>query len=252
MIISYSALSEFYDELNAHVDYTRFADFYERIFRKFAIKPEIVLDLACGTGTLTEIMASRGYDMIGIDSSDTMLNIAQNKREKSGFDILYLNQDMSSFELYGTVSAVICSLDSVNHMTDKRDVADCFFNCHMYLDYGGVFIFDVNTPYRLKNTLNGTAAVFETENVYCGVEHSYDAKCRRFYYDMTIFNKMSDGTYERKDDFVEERPYEIEELSELLYASGFDKVYVYDDFKMKKPKDNCERAVFVAVKEKEK
>ena len=252
MNISYSALADFYDALNAHVDYGRIADFYERIFKRFGLRPEIVADLACGTGTLTEIMAGRGYDMIGIDSSDAMLNAAQEKRARSGLDILYLNQDMASFELYGTVGAVVSSLDSINHLTDKNALMRCFENCHMYLDPGGVFIFDVNTAYRLKKVLHGTTAVYETDDVFCAVEHSYNERRRRFYYDMTLFEKTKDGSYVREDDYVEERAYELTELSDMLYEAGFDRVYVYGEYKLRSPKEDCERAVFAAVKEKMK
>ncbi|MBQ3378829.1 MAG: class I SAM-dependent methyltransferase [Clostridia bacterium] len=252
MNISYSALAGFYDALNAHVDYERIADFYERIFKRFGADPVIVADLACGTGTLTEIMAGRGYDMIGIDNSDAMLNAAQAKRAQSGLDILYLNQDMSSFELYGTVGAVVSSLDSINHLTDKNELMRCFECCHMYLDPGGLFVFDINTPHRFKNVLDGTTAIYETEDVFCAVEHSYDKRRRSFYYDMTLFEKTDEGLYVREDDCVKERAYEITELSDMLYEVGFDRVYVYGEYKFKKPQTDCERAVFAAVKEKMK
>ncbi|MBR2742215.1 MAG: class I SAM-dependent methyltransferase [Clostridia bacterium] len=251
MSASYAALAAFYDELNAHVDYAKIADFYEHVFKRVKLKPLIVADLACGTGTLTELMAKRGYDMIGIDGSVAMLGAAQNKRAESGLDILYLNQDMASFELYGTVGAIVSSLDSVNHVTDKNELMKCFLNCHMYLDYGGAFIFDVNTPGRLKNTLDGTTAIYETDGVFCAVEHSYDKRRRRFYYDMTIFEKTPEGVYVRSRDFVEERAYEIPELTDMLYEAGFCKVYAYGDYKFKAPDENSERVVFAAIKEKE-
>ena len=171
----YSELASVYDALNAEIDYAAWADFIEACFDKYMKKrPSIVLDLACGTGQMTSELAERGYDMIGADLSEEMLAVASARCADKR--VLWLCQDMKSFELYGTVGAVVCCLDSVNYLTGKHDLAECLSRVHNYLDPDGLFIFDVNTPYKFKNIYADNSYILETEagGVYCGWENYFN------------------------------------------------------------------------------
>ena len=151
---NYGAISDIYDKINSEIDYSKWADFFEKCFDKFLnCRPELVLDLACGTGSMTLELAKRGYDMIGIDSSSDMLNVALDRKYDMELprDVLFLLQDMTSFELYGTVGAITCCLDSVNYLVDDGDLERCFRLVHNYLDPDGLFLFDVNSPYKFEN-----------------------------------------------------------------------------------------------------
>ena len=139
----YEAIARVYDKLNAQIDYGKWADFFEMCFDRYlSEKPELVLDLACGTGRMTRELRGRGYDMIGVDGSADMLSEARYTYDSEG--ILYLCQDMRELELYGTVGATVCCLDSINYLLDEKDLERTFSLVHNYLDPDGLFIFDVN------------------------------------------------------------------------------------------------------------
>lgn len=245
-MLQYNNLSKFYDDLNSHVDYQKFVLYYEKIFKKYKIKPEIIVDLACGSGTLTQLLSKQGYDMIGIDISSEMLDIALNKKIDSNLDILYINQDICSFDLFGTAEAMVCALDGINHIINKNDLMSCFKNCRLFLDPKGVFIFDINTKYKFEKILHGNSNVFESEGAFCVSEHTFDKKDRLFYYDITIFNRNDNDRYLKLNDCIVERAYSTEEIFDLLNRAGFKKINIFDSFTFKKPHEKSERVFFVA------
>ena len=149
----YGSISGIYDKINSEIDYPSWADFIETCFYKYLTeKPSLLLDLACGTGSMTLELARRGYDMIGVDGSEDMLSVAYDRKfDEELSNILYLCQDMRAFELYGTVGAVTCCLDSINYLSGEGDLQKCLSCVHNYLDPDGLFIFDVNTPYKFEN-----------------------------------------------------------------------------------------------------
>ena len=150
---AYTSFAEVYDQFMDNVPYREWADFLQEILQKEGINDGLVLDLGCGTGSMTEELAGRGYDMIGVDNSEDMLEIAMEKRQESGHDILYLLQDMQEFELYGTVRAVVSVCDSVNYVTEKEELEQVFRLVNNYLDPGGIFVFDFNTEYKYREVL---------------------------------------------------------------------------------------------------
>ena len=150
---AYTEFAAVYDEFMDNVPYDEWADYLHGLLQKDGIEDGLVLDLGCGTGAMTERMAAFGYDMIGADNSEEMLEIAMEKRLESGHDILYLLQDMREFELYGTVRAIYSVCDSVNYITEETDLEEVFRLVNNYLDPGGMFVFDFNTEYKYREIL---------------------------------------------------------------------------------------------------
>ena len=169
---SYTDFAYIYDKLIGQ-DYEKWADYIEDIFAKNNLKPSLVLDLGCGTGSITNILAKRGYDMIGVDISPDMLNVAREKATEEGLDVLYLCQDIREFELYGTVDAIICTLDVLNYITDPDDLKQVFRLVRNYLNPDGIFIFDINTEHKLKNTLGNNTFITDEEGVFYSWENEY-------------------------------------------------------------------------------
>ena len=161
----YGLLAPIYDKLNGDIDYSAWGDFIEKIFEKHSTvgRPDLVLDLGCGTGSMTFELAKRGYDMTGVDLCAEMLDVARERAEKMGFSekILWLLQDMREFELYGTVDAAVSCLDSINHLTCIKDLDICLNLVHNYLVPDGLFIFDVNGKYKFENVYGSSSYVYE-------------------------------------------------------------------------------------------
>ena len=247
----YNAIARVYDKLNAEIDYKAWADFIERCFLRYMkIKPEIVLDLACGTGSMTYELASRGYDMIGIDGSDDMLSEAYARGTVvDNSNILYLLQDMRAFELYGTVNAVTCCLDSLNYLVGDGDLKKCFDTVHNYLEPDGVFIFDMNTPYKFENIYADNSYIMEDEidgkNIFCGWQNYYDKNSKLCSFYLSLFEEK-DGIYVRSDEEQHERCYSYNEISDTLKQSGFELLLVSKDYNFSEIDENTERWYFVA------
>ena len=249
----YDAVASVYDKLNSELDYEAWADFFERCFSRYLkAKPDIVLDLACGTGRMTRTLSGRGYDMIGVDGSEAMLSEAY---MQGGERILYLLQDMRELELYGTVGAVVCCLDSINYLLEDSDVKKVFSLVHNYLDPDGLFIFDVNTPYKFENIYGNEAYILEDEDeygaVYCGWQNDYDRESGVCDFYLSIFSEGEDGRYSRAEEHQRERCYGRESLLAMLSETGFETVGVYSDFQLGNPREDCERWYIVARAKKD-
>lgn len=241
MSAAYGPLARVYDRLNREVDYPRFADFYEACFERFlTVRPGILLDLACGTGRLTNLLAGRGYDMIGVDASDAMLSEASSGRV-SASNPLYLLQDMRDFELYGSVGGVLCSLDGVNYLTGDGDIERCFDCVRGYLDPGGIFVFDVNTPYKFENIFDRNSYILEDGGVYCGWQNFYDRATRLCDFYLTIFEQTGKGGYRRSDERQRERCYSLGELRGALEGAGLEYLGVWGDLEFGEARNDCER-----------
>ncbi|MBQ9079725.1 MAG: methyltransferase domain-containing protein [Clostridia bacterium] len=240
---AYGRLAEVYDTLNAELDYVAWADFVEAAFERYiGRRPEIVLDLACGTGRMTYELAARGYDMIGVDGSAEMLGEAMERRVSIN-NPLYLMQDMRDFELYGSVGAVLCCLDSINYLTEESDVLACFAAVRNYLDPGGLFLFDVSTPYRFEHIFADNAYVLEDEEkgIYCGWQNSFDAESGLCEFLLSVFERNDDNSYDRFDETQCERLYTLDKLRELLAASGLEYIDCLGGFDFAAPADNADR-----------
>ena len=212
---AYGALAEYYDELTADVDYETLADRYESMITRSGKRPEIILDLACGTGRLTRILAGRGYQMIGVDASEEMLA----KAGEFGGDILYLHQTLETLDLYGTVDAAICSLDGLNYLPPTAlDLA--LRRIFLFLNPGAVFAFDLNTAEKLESQ-DGEFFCDEREDLLCIWRASFDEQERACYYDFDLFTQADDNLWERQSETHVEYAYTKAEIQEKLETTGF-------------------------------
>lgn len=245
---AYTSFAEVYDQFMDNVPYREWADFLQEILQKEGINDGLVLDLGCGTGSMTEELAGRGYDMIGVDNSEDMLEIAMEKRQESGHDILYLLQDMQEFELYGTVRAVVSVCDSVNYVTEKEELEQVFRLVNNYLDPGGIFVFDFNTEYKYREVLgdrtiaeNREDSSFIWDNYYYEEEHMNE-------YELTLFIQEADQKelYHKYQETHFQRAYTLEEIRELLERSGLRFVAAYEDYTKEAPGKGSERICVVA------
>ena len=242
---SYSFFAKYYDELTQNVEYSRRADYFSALLLSCGFESGTVLDLACGTGSLTVELAKRGYDMIGVDASGDMLCRAQNKAFESGVSPMFLCQRMQELDLYGTVDAAVCSLDSINHLTDEEDVRRTFERLRLFVAPGGVFIFDVNTVYKHKNVLGDNVFVYEYPDVFCVWQNSFNGQDNTVDIELDFFEKSGE-TYKRRSENFSERAYEIDFLKSLLDKTGFDTEFVFDDMSREPLKEDSQRAVIAA------
>lgn len=243
----YSNFAYIYDKLMYDVDYIKWANYIEDIFRQNGIKPELVADIACGTGNFAIEMSTRGYDMIGIDISVDMLNCAKEKSQARGQDILFLCQDMTDFELYGTVDAIVCLMDSVNYITSKRDLNSFFKLVKNYLNPSGIFIFDINTPYKFEKKLENNVFYDIGDDITYIWQNNYDRKKKLCEFDLTFFVKEGDS-YKRYEETHIERSYLTDELKTILEKTGLKLIGIYDELEFSKPSKKSERVFFVSKK----
>ena len=243
---AYSSFASVYDQFMDNVPYEEWAEYLTGLLGEYQVHDGLVLDLGCGTGSLTEILAKKGYDMIGIDNSEDMLQIAMEKRADSGLDILYLLQDMREFELYGTVAAVVSICDSMNYLTDYEDLVQTLKLVNNYLDPQGVFIFDMNTVHKYRDLIGDrTIAEARTECSFIW-DNDYDPETKINEYDLTLFIQEEDDLYRRFVETHYQKAYELEEVKRAIAEAGMEFVTVYDAFTRKAPDENSERVYFIA------
>ena len=247
--MAYEYLAGCYDRFTADVNYRRWADYLEKHFARSRLPIHTVLDLACGTGSLTLELANRGYEMIGVDLSEEMLAQAAEKcREAQGIPPIFLHQAMEGLDLYGTIDACVCCLDSVNYVTRPRALARAFQRVHTFLMPGGLFLFDINTPDKLQG-LDGQIFLDEDEEAYCVWRAEYSPRRRICTYGFDLFCLEEDGLWRREEEIHEEYAYQPQELEDMLRQAGFRHIRQYGELKMRSPKPEEGRIFFVARKE---
>lgn len=245
--MSYDIFSGFYDRLTDNVEYEKRADYFCRLLSMCDINDGILLDLGCGTGSMSVKMADKGFDVIGVDISIGMLGVAQQKMYESGKQILFLNQPMQDIDLYGTVDCAICVLDGINHLNDSDEVRQTFEKVWLFMNKGGAFAFDVNTIYKHKNVLADNAFIYDFDDLYCAWQNSYNEEDNSV--DITLdFFEEEDGVYYRSGESFSEQAYELSEISVWLEDAGFEIIGIYDDLTTTPVKPDSERAVFLARK----
>jgi SAM-dependent methyltransferase len=241
---SYGDFAYIYDTLTDDVEYEKRAEYIINLINThLGRKPELLCDLGCGTGTILTILNAKGYDCIGIDSSDTMLSVASEKNTDG--QVLYLNQDICSFELYGTVDVFLSMLDTVNYITDKDDLDNMFKLIANYLNPDGIFIFDINSKYKFEHVLGNNTYVYEKDNVFYTWENYYEDGFLDF--DINFFVKDDVNNYQRITEQHSQRFYDLDFLKELADKHGLKTVAVYGDLRNNAPTDEEER-IFVVMR----
>ena len=246
---AYEALASCYDGFTQDVQYERRARYLSRLLAVSEDRPGTILDLACGTGTLTEIFARAGHSMVGVDLSADMLAVAANKFGELPLAQrpLLLQQSMTALRLPFTVDAAFCALDSLNYLLRPEQVQRTFRALARALKPGGCFVFDVHSPEHLAE-LDGQVFLDETEDAYCVWRADYAPRSRILSYAMDIFRLDRDGRWQRSFEEHRERGYSVEELTRWLSEAGFTNIRVYGEFTRKAPREGEERLYFSAKK----
>ncbi len=244
---SYHKFAQYYDILTSNIDYQKHADYYDNIISQYMPDKGILLDLACGTGSLSEAMAKSGYDVIGVDLSEEMLSIALNKKFDSGLPIQYLCQDMCKLDMYGTIDVTICALDSLNHLPDINSVKRAIERVSLFSNPNGIFVFDINTLYKHKKILGNNTFIYDTDDVYCVWQNTYNDKDNSVLIELNFFEKDSD-TYRRFDESFLEKAYDIEQLIDICENAGLEVLSIYDYLTNYPPREDSEKLTVVTRK----
>lgn len=248
---AYTSFAAVYDTFMDNIPYEEWCAYLCELLETYGVSDGLLLDLGCGTGSLTELLSRRGYDVIGVDNAEDMLQIAMEKRASSGSDILYLLQDMREFELYGTVRAVVSICDSMNYLPEYQDLVTVLKLVNNYLDPGGVFIFDLNTVYKYSEILGDHTIAENREECSFIWDNSYDAETGMNEYDLALFIQTEDGLYEKYEETHYQKAYTLEEVRRAVTEAGMEFLTVYDAFSSMPPNETSER-IYVIVREQGK
>ena len=252
---AYTGFAKVYETFMDNIPYDAWTEYLTGLLTEYGVVTgSLLCELGCGTGTMTRRLAEAGYDMIGIDLSEEMLDIARYDHPECEEDILYLNQDMREFELYGTVAAVISLCDSMNYLTSEEDLLRVFKLVNNYLDPSGYFIFDMKTEYHYEMLMGNRTIVDNRENCSLIWENFYDKGKQLNQYDITIYAKAEfeedademPPLFERMEESHVQRAYSVEKIKELLERAGLEFVAVYGDGTKDVPKPEDGRIYFVA------
>lgn len=256
---AYQDFAYVYDELMDNTPYREWCERIENLIEKYGVsRPErdsedllasernLVVDLGCGTGTLAELLYGKGYDMIGVDCSESMLAVAMEKKEKSGSEILYLLQDMRELELYSTVGTVVSVCDSLNYILEEQELLEIFSLVNNYLYPGGIFIFDFNTEYKYREIIGDTTIAENREDCSFIWENFYDPEEEMNEYDLTVFVKEQDGRFRRFTETHFQRGYRVEQMKALVERAGMSVVEALDAETLEAVTKRSERVYIVA------
>ncbi|MBO4338595.1 MAG: class I SAM-dependent methyltransferase [Clostridia bacterium] len=246
--MSYSSFAKVYDALTKNVGYEKIAERICSLLRENGVGKGLLLDNACGTGTLSVLLSKAGYDVIAADKSAEMLSAAMEKNAEENAGILFLNQSMTGLDLYGTIKACVCTLDSINHLENFDEVTAAFEKVSLFTEKDGVFIFDVNTLYKHKKVLENNIFIYDEKDIYCVWQNELDGDSVNISLD--FFTKDKSGEVIRTNEFFTETAYELEEIEKALEKAGFSVINIFDDYTDSPVTDTTERAVFVCKKEK--
>ena len=240
---NYEAIAKFYDRLSDEGDYKKLCKYIDSLLKKHSFKGNRLLDVACGTGTLTHLLSSMGYDMIGTDESEDMLFEAN--RKYGSEDILFINQSAQELDLYGEVDGAVCTFDSINHITDKDGLVKAFSKISLFTVHGGLFIFDVNTVYKHRKILGNNSFVLQDDGVFCAWQNEYEEKTHTVNMELDFFCKNGNA-YTRTTQLISERAYTKSELCALLKKGNFEALAFYDNLSFEEPNGKSERIFCVA------
>lgn len=245
---SYTGVTAVYDKLmREDIDYDKWTDYIEEIFAHFEKKPKLICDLACGTGTFTVNLAKRGYDMIGVDKSQQMLNKAREKALAAEQDILFLAQSFTGLDLYGGCDAFLCMLDGFNYVLSPKtlfEVAKKIKTC--FLEPGGIFIFDLSSIYKLEHYIGNNTFIYDKDGIFYAWENKFHKKIGVSDMYMNFFVKSGGGGYKRFSERHLQKAYTEQEIKKIFSAAGFCSVESFSPLSFSPPKKTDMRNVFVA------
>lgn len=242
---AYTGFARVYDLFMDNVPYAEWSQYLAGLLQEHGITDGLVLDLGCGTGKMTRLLAQAGYDMIGADNSEEMLQAAR-EADGGAQDILYLLQDMREFELYGTVRAVVSICDSINYILEEEELLQVFRLVNNYLDPGGIFIFDMNTLYKYRELLGETVICENRDEGSFIWENFYEEEGQTNQYDLTFFIREEDMRYRKYEETHVQRGYGTQQVESLLRQAGLKVLAVYDAYTKDPVKEDSGRVCFVA------
>ncbi len=247
--MSYSYFADYYDVLTGNVDYRAKADYCMQLLERHGHHAGLTLDLACGTGSFTIELKKRGIDVMGADMSADMLSQAQMKAAQHGYQILFICSKMQELELYEPVDTCICTLDSVNHVTSKKELTAAF--CHIAdgLKEDGLFVFDANTVYKHREILGDQCYIYDLDEVFCAWQNNYQERTNKVIITLDFFESQG-SLYTRTGEQFAERAYTHEEMAVMLGAAGLETEAIYDDMTFDPPKLDTQREIYVVRKKK--
>ena len=261
----YTDFARVYDELMDNTPYEMWCNRLDQLIASYGVsrptrdaegildsERNLVVDLGCGTGTLTELLYQKGYDCIGVDNSEEMLGIAMEKKVESGSEILYLHQDMRELELFGSVEAVVSICDSMNYILQEEELLQVFRRVNEYLEPGGIFLFDLNTLYKYRELLGeNTISEVREESSFIW-DNYFDEETGINEYDLTLFVKGPSGLYRKEEENHFQRAYSLETIRELVKKSGLKLLHIYDAFTHEPAREDSERVYVICQRPEEK
>ncbi|WP_129600004.1 class I SAM-dependent DNA methyltransferase [Anaerophilus nitritogenes] len=244
---SYSAFAYVYDQLMEDVDYDEWTMYIEAIFKRYNINPLNIAELACGTGNVTNRLAKRGYNMIGVDIAEDMLYVASQKAKDLKIDVVYLNQDITDLLLPTHLDTILCICDGINYIIDEKNLFKVFQGVHNHLKENGLFIFDISSYYKLSQILGNHTYAENLEQVSYIWENYFNEEERICNLDLTLFIKEGDIYKKYEEDHIQ-RAYKEKEIIKMLKKVGFKKIESFDALNFLSPKETSERVYFVCQK----
>ena len=247
MTEQYATLAAYYDRIMEDIDYTAWCEFYKTCFAKYDTAVHKMLDLACGTGSITVPLAQLGYDMTGLDLSAEMLALAQQKADTARVRIRFSEQNIALFDAGTGFDAAICSFDGYNYLTSPKDVTSSFARVYETLREGGMFIFDVSTPYKYENILADNAFVYEYDDLFLSWQNFYNKKTALCDFYLTFFIKEGNA-WHRVDETQRQRRYLLPRLAKMLKEAGFTVLEKVSDLDFSPVSEESDRAFFICKK----
>ncbi|WFA09892.1 class I SAM-dependent methyltransferase [Tissierella sp. Yu-01] len=244
---SYGGFASLYDELMNDFDYEEWAKYIEEIYKRYNLKPKDILEMACGTGNLSYYLAKKRYNLVCFDLSQEMLTKAYEKLGRFN-NVKILNQNMINFNINKKFDSVISICDSMNYITTDEELANCFKNVYNHLKPNGIFIFDINSYYKLKNIIGNNTFIEDREDIFYTWQNYYDNNKDICEFYLTFFEENKEGLYSRFDEVHIERAYKEDFICEKLLDVGFTKIDFYNAFTFNKKSDSDERVNFIAIK----
>ena len=247
--MSYGIFSSVYDILTENVEYEKVADRVCSLLHENGVDGGLLLDLGCGTGTLSFLLEKKGYDIIGVDASEDMLIVANEKKFEGNSSAMFLCQKAETLDLYGTIDCTVSSLDTINHIDSIEKVEKAFSLVSLFMNMGGIFIFDMNTPYKHEKILGNNTFIYDMDEVYCAWQNTYNKNTQVTNIDLDFFIKNEDDeSYERYCENFCEYSYPVKNILNIIEKTGFTLLGMYDDYSEKPINDTTERITFVCKK----